>query len=246
MIELMGLTMALYKEVGFLGENRILALLPAEERRRLMPQLHPVCLPKGKTLYRTGFAISHAYFLLDGMVSIVSTTAEGAAVEIGMIGNEGMAGLPLVLWSDDSPYDVVVQFPANALQITAHSLKAEFNRGGRLQEMLLRYTNFLLVQIAQSASCNRFHTMEARLCRWLLISRDRVRSDTIHLTQEFLSQMLGTPRTNVTVIAGNLQKMDLIRYSRGTVQILDTRGVEDLSCDCYRLVKRAMVQLRAA
>ena len=238
--------MSLQKEVGFLGENRILSLLPREERSRLTPHLRHVRLPKGKILYRMDFAVPHAFFLLDGMVSLVSTTAEGAAVEIGMIGNEGMAGLPLILGSDHSPYDVVVQLPANALQIGAHALKAEFKRGERLQELLLRYTNFLLVQIAQSASCNRFHTMEARLCRWLLVSRDRVRSNTVNLTQEFLSHMLGTPRTNVTVIAGNLQKMGLISYSRGTVQILDAQGLEDSSCDCYKLVKRAMGHLRAA
>jgi CRP-like cAMP-binding protein len=238
--------MPLSKEIGLLGENQILALLPHEEHKRLMVNLQPVHLPKGKTLYHTGFPILHAYFLLSGMVSLVSTTAEGAAVEIGMIGNEGLAGLPLILYSNTSPYDVAVQIPANALQIKAHSLKAEFNRGERLQELLLRYTHVLLGQIAQSASCNRFHTMEARLCRWLLIGRDRVRSNNLHLTQEFLSQMLGTPRTNVTAIASNLQKLGLIHYSRGKIKILDPQGLADSSCECYRLVKGTMDQFRAA
>lgn len=238
--------MPLYETAKFLGENRILALLPPEEFKRLRPHLRPVRLTKGKVLYEAGEAISHAYFLVSGMASLVSTTAEGSAVEIGMIGNEGLAGLPVILWSDTSPYDVMIQFPANALQIRAASLKAEFNRGERLQELLLRYTQVVLIQLAQSASCNRFHTMEARLCRWLLISRDRINSETLPLTQEFLSHMLGTPRTNVAVIAGKLQRLGLISHSRGKIQILDSGGLEAFSCECYRVVRGAMEHLRAA
>lgn len=238
--------MSLYKAARFLGENQILALLPGEERERLMLHLQPVRLAKGKVLYEAGGVISQAYFLLNGMASLVSTTAEGSAVEIGMIGNEGLVGLPLILSEDASPYDVMIQFPASALQIRAAFLKAEFSRGARLQELLLRYTQVVLTQLAQSASCNRFHTMEARLCRWLLISRDRVRSNNLPLTQEFLSHMLGTPRTNVARITGKLQKGGLISSSRGKIQILDRRGMEDFSCECYQVVQGAMERFRAA
>jgi CRP-like cAMP-binding protein len=238
--------MPLHEAARFLGENRILALLPDEERKRLMLHLQPIRLVKGKVLYEVGRPISHAYFLLSGMASLVTTTAEGSSVEIGMVGNEGLVGLPVILWSDTSPYDMMIQFPANALRIRAASLKAEFNRGERLQELLLRYVQVVLIQFAQSASCNRFHTMEARLCRWLLVSRDCTRVDTLPLTQEFLSLMLGTPRTNVTVIAGKLQKLGLITYRRGKIQILDKRGLEEFSCECYKVVKGAMEHFRAA
>jgi CRP-like cAMP-binding protein len=211
-----------------------------------MLHLQPVRLAKGRVLYEAGGLISQAYFLLNGMASLVSTTTEGSAVEISMIGNEGLVGLPLIFSDDTSPYDVMIQFPASALQIRAAFLKAEFNRGERLQELLLRYTQVTLIQLAQSASCNRFHSMEARLCRWLLISRDRVRSNILPLTQEFLSHMLGTPRTNVARITGKLQKRGLISSSRGTIRILDRRGMEDFSCECYQVVQGAMERFRAA
>jgi CRP-like cAMP-binding protein len=238
--------MPTYEVTKFLGENQILALLPSEERKRLMLHLQPVRLDKGQILYVLGHTMSHAYFLMSGMVSLVSTTAEGNAVEIGMIGNEGMAGLPVILRNNTSPYNVIVQLPGNALQIRAAALKAEFDRGLHLYELLLGYTNVLLLQIAQSASCNRFHTMEARLCRWLLIGRDRVGSNTLNFTQEFLSHMIGTPRTNVTIIAGNLQKMGLIKYRRGKIQLLDPQGLEAYACECYTLVKEAIDHFRAA
>lgn len=238
--------MPLYQVASFSGENQILAHLPTEERKRLMLHLRPIRLARGKVLYEAGEAISHAYFLLSGMASLVATTAEGSAVEIGMIGNEGMVGLPGILWGDTSPCDVMIQLPANAMQIRSASLKAEFNRGERLQELLLRYAHVVLIQLAQSASCNRFHTMEARLCRWLLISRDRIRSNSLPLTQEFLSHMLGTPRTNVARITGKLQRRGLISPGRGKIQILDRQGLEALSCECYKVVRGAMERFRAA
>jgi CRP-like cAMP-binding protein len=165
-----------------------------------------------------------------------------------MIGNEGMAGIPIILRCEAAPYQVMVQLEGNALRIKAGTLRAEFDRGGRLQHLLLQYTHTLLTQIAQSAACNHFHTVEERLCRWLLVSRDRVQTDTIRLTQEFLSHMLGTPRSSVTAVAGALQREGLIAYYRGRITILDRRAMESASCQCYRRgregAKRALIWLR--
>jgi CRP-like cAMP-binding protein len=180
------------------------------------------------------------------MVSLLSTTEDGKAVEVGMIGNEGVAGLSVILGFDEAPYQAVVQLPGTAMRIKTVKLKAEFKRGGQLHDLLLRYTHILLTQLSQSASCNIFHTVKERLCRWLLISHDLVHSDTLYLTQEFLSQMIGTPRTNVTMIAGNLQKDDLILYRRGKVQIIDRSGLEAASCECYGIVKESIQHYIAA
>src|SRR5436305_11006561 len=198
-------------------ENRILSALPRGEYARLAAHLEIVRLPQNKTLYDAGSAIRHAYFLKSGMVSLLSITESGATVEVGMVGNEGVAGIPAILRINSTPYQVVVQLPATAARIRVDILKAEFNRGGVLQDLLLRYMHTLLTQISQSAACNRYHSMRARLCRWLLVSRDRVHTGTLHLTQEFLSQMIGAPRTRVTMVARDLQKRGLIRYSRGKI-----------------------------
>jgi hypothetical protein len=154
-----------------------------------------------------------------------------------MIGNEGMMGVPIVLRSGVAPYQMMVQLAGNALRIRENVLRLELDRGGKLQDLLLRYTHSVLIQVAQSAACNRFHTVEERLCRWLLVSRDHVQTDTIHLTQEFLSHMLGVPRTSVTMIAINLQKEGFIRYNRGRITILDRSGLEAASCECYRRIR---------
>ena len=154
-----------------------------------------------------------------------------------MIGNEGMMGVPIILRNRVAPYQMMVQLAGNALRIRENVLRVEFDRGGKLQDLLLRYTHSVLIQVAQSAACNRFHTVEERLCRWLLVSRDRVQTDTLHLTQEFLSHMLGVPRTSVTMIAVNLQKEGFIRYNRGRITILDRSGLEAASCECYRRVR---------
>jgi len=154
-----------------------------------------------------------------------------------MIGNEGMAGIPVILGCNTAPYRLMVQIATNALEVKANVLKREFNRSGNLHDLLLRYTHALLCQIAQSAVCNRFHTVEKRLCRWLLISRDRVHTVTFPLTQEFISHMLGIPRTHVTMTARRLQRKNLIRYARGEITIVHQQGLESASCECYRIVK---------
>ena len=227
-------------------DNRLIAALPREECARLAPHLEAVRLPVGKVLCEAGGAIRHLYFLKGGMASLLSVTEDGHSVEVGMIGNEGVVGLPAVLGISTAPYRVVMQLPANALRVRAEVLRQEFNRGGRLQKMLMHYMHTLLTQISQSAACNRYHTMRARLCRWLLVSRDRAHTDTLQLTQEFLSQMIGGPRSRVTLIARDLQRAGLIRYSRGKITILDRGGLEANSCECYRIVREQMSHFLAA
>lgn len=227
-------------------ENRVLASLPREEYERLRPHLEPVRLAPGKILYDAGDVVRHAYFPKGGMVSLLSITEDGRTVEVGMIGDEGVAGISVVLRVNRAPYQVMVQLQAGAMRIKGEALRREFDRGGKLQDLLLRYTHTLLTQVAQSAACNRFHTVEERLCRWLLIGRDRVQTDTLQLTQEFLSHMLGVPRTSVTMIAGSLQRDGLIRYSRGKITILDPGGLETASCECYQVVREEIGHFLAA
>jgi CRP-like cAMP-binding protein len=226
--------------------NLILAALSKEEYERLQPFLEFVRLARGRNLYIAGGMIRHVYFLVGGMASLLSVTEEGKAIEVGMIGSEGMVGIPVVLGSATSPYEVGVQLPGNALRIRADKLMTEFSRGGRLHDLLLRYAHTILTQISQSACCNRFHTVEERLCRWLLVSHDRTHSGTLHLTQEFLSQMIGVPRTSVTTVAGKLQRAGLIRYSRGKILIINKPGLETASCECYRIVQNDIREFIAA
>lgn len=227
-------------------DNRLLEALSRQQYERLLPNFELVRLMPGRILYDVGDTVHHAYFPIGGMISLLSITQDGRTVEVGMVGNEGMTGLPTVLRCNVAPYQVMVQFAGNALRIRADALRAEMSRSGHLQEVLLCYAHALLIQIAQSASCNRFHTVEARLCRWLLVSRDRLLTDTLPLTQEFLSHMLGVPRTSVTAVARILQERKLVRYIRGKIVILDRQGIEDYSCECYRLVRNEIDQFLVA
>lgn len=229
--------MSLSKDSQHTFGNRLLAALPTEEYIRLLPHLQLVPLPQGKVLYHAGDTIQHAYFLKGGMASLLSITGNGKAVEVGMIGNESVVGIPIVLRANTTPYQIVIQLPTEAMRIKSDVLRAEFNRGGKLQDMLLRYVNMLMLQLSQSATCNRFHTMEKRLCRWLLITQDRVQTDMLRLTHEFLSQMIGAPRTRVTIVTVQLQEAGLIRCSRGQIAILDRQGLEAYSCECYKIVR---------
>jgi CRP-like cAMP-binding protein len=227
-------------------KNLLLSALSSGEYEHLLPALELVRLPRDAVLYETGRAIRYAYFLIAGMVSLLSVTEDGRTIEVGMIGHEGLVGIPVILGISIAPYRTTVQIPASALRIRADRLRGEFNRGGTLQAMLLKYTHTLITQLSQSAVCNRFHTAEERLCRWLLISRDRVHSNTISLTQETISQMLGVPRTGVTLTAGLLQQNGLIRYRRGKITILDPRGLEDTACECYRVIREEFEHFLAA
>jgi CRP-like cAMP-binding protein len=227
-------------------ENRILSALPLQEYERLAPHFVPTHLPKGKSLAHPGDTLRHAYFPTRGMVSLLSTTEGGQAIEVAMVGAEGVIGVPIILGVGVTPYWSVVQIQGDAMRISAAALRIEFERGERFRDLLLKYTHALLTQVTQSAVCNRFHTVQERLCRWLLISRDRVKSDTIDLTQESISQMLGTARTGVTMAAVPLQDAGLIRYRRGRITILDRRGLEAAACECYEAVRKEVSPVLAA
>lgn len=220
--------------------NRILAALPHEEFTRLQPYLKSVHLGKGKMVYLSGDAIQYVYFPDSGLLSLLLTTENGATMEVAMIGYEGVAGLPVILRNRMMPYEVKVQFTTHALKIRAETLQEEFDKGQTLHEGVLRYLNVLIAQISQSSICNRFHTLDEMLSRWLLIVQDRVNSDLLNLTQDAISQALGVPRTAVTRAAGVLQKTGLIRYSRGRILILDRAGLETKSCECYRIIRESL------
>ncbi|MGH9967386.1 MAG: Crp/Fnr family transcriptional regulator [Pyrinomonadaceae bacterium] len=221
-------------------KNRLLAALPHEEYDRLQPHLELVHLSTRKTLSEAGDLIEHTYFLNSGMGSLLALTQDGATIEIAMVGNEGMLGIPVVLGAHKTSYRIMVQIPGDAMRIKADVIWAEFKRAGELQDLLLRYTHALITQISQSAVCNRFHTVEKRLCRWLLTAHDRVDGNTFHLTQEIISYMMGTPRTGVTMAASTLQDEGLIRYKRGKITIIDRSGLEEAACECYRIVAETL------
>jgi CRP-like cAMP-binding protein len=222
------------KQVGI--GNRILAAFPQEEFSRFFQHLETVRLEKGEVVYIAGDKISHAYFPLNGLLSLLSTTETGSTLEVAMVANEGMVGLPTILGKDLIPYEVTVRIATEAFKIRSEALQEEFDKGQALQDGLLRYLNVLITQISQSTICNRFHTLEEALSRWLLTVQDRLNSNTLDFTQETISYALGVPRTGVTMAAGTLQKAGLISYSRGKIVILDRPNLEARSCECYRIV----------
>lgn len=223
-------------------QNRLLASLSHDEYERLLPNLEPVQLPRGKVLYHAGDIVHYAHFINDGLVSLLSTTEDGARIEVARAGNEGVIEIPLILRSNITAYEVVVQIPVTgAVRVKAEVLRDEFDRGGKLYDMMLRYTQVLLTQITQSVVCNRFHSSEQRLAR-LLISTYLAESDAINLTQETIAHMLGTPRTRVTMAARAFQKAGLIDYSRGKITIINRQGLGEASCECHRVVKQEFDQ----
>ena len=226
--------------------NVLLAALPADDLKRLTSGAERVRLATGKMLFEAGEEVRHAYFPLSGMVSLVSETSDTKSVEVAVVGREGMVGLPVVLRAGKSPYGVMAQLPGEAVRVRAKILRIEFDRGGRLHDLLLGHALALLTQVTQSAACHRFHTVEHRLARWLLVARDRAGTDSFRLTQEFLSYMLGVPRTSVTAFAAKMQIRKLIGYSRGRIIILDARRLKAASCECYRVVAREHAALHAA
>ena len=226
--------------------NLLLAALPADDLKRLTLGADRVRLATGKMLFEAGEEVRYAYFPLSGMVSLVSATSDTKSVEVAAVGREGMVGLPVVFRADKSPYSVMAQLPGDAIRVGAKALRSEFDRGGRLHDLLLRHAFALLTQVTQSATCHRFHTVEHRLAHWLLVARDRAGTDSFRLTQEFLSYMLGVPRTSVTAFASKMQSRKLIGYSRGRITILDARRLKASSCACYRIVAREHAALHAA
>jgi len=217
-------------------KNRLLAALSRTEFERLAPHLEQVNLPNG-TLFDAGDVVGHAYFLQSGIISLLSVTSKDQVIEVGMIGYEGIVGIPSVLRNRRAPLRALVQIPITALKIPADELRREFKRGGELQELILCHTHSLATQIGQVVACNHYHAVEQRLSRWLLMTRDRVHSDTFNLTHEFISYMLGTTRSGVTTAALTLHEAGLIRYRRGKITILDERKLETAACDCYRVIR---------
>ena len=217
--------------------NSMLAALPRKQYQRLLTGLESVALTFGEVLYAPGERIRHVYFPNDSLVSLLTLVDNHLALEVGMVGHEGMVGLPLALGRDVSPVRALVQGGGTALRMKSVRFSEEIRKSPQLQQGVNRYTGALMAQITQTAACNRFHVVEARLARWLLMTRDRVRSDEFRLTHEFLGHMLGVRRVGVTNAARALQKRKLIAYSRGEIRILDRRGLEGAACSCYDLVK---------
>jgi CRP-like cAMP-binding protein len=218
-------------------QNHILAALPPADYERLAPHLEQVEAPRGHVLYNAGERMDYAYFPLRSMLSLVSEMPDGASVEVGVIGYEGMAGLPLVLGVEITPHTTMVQLPDGMIRLRADVLREEFRRGGALHDLLLRYTQGLMLHIAQIAACNRAHHVEERLGRWLLMCRDRRQCDELALTQEFLALMLGVRRAGVTEAALTLQADGYIDYRRGHITINDGAGLEAVSCPCYQIMR---------
>jgi CRP-like cAMP-binding protein len=219
-------------------QNRLLAGLPAAELARLTPFLELVPLKLGTVLYEAGAPLRHAHFPTDSIVSLMYVMENGDSAEIAMVGREGMVGLPGVIGAEASPARALVQSAGFAYQIDKDVLKREFARGGPLQGALLRYTLALIAQMGQTAVCNRHHTVEQQLCRWLLLSLDRLPSNQLNMTQELIANMLGVRREGVTEAAGKLQDAGTIKYSRGHITILDRPKLEARVCECYSVVKR--------
>ncbi len=223
--------------------NRLLALLPRKVFERLRPHLEPVVLKNRQSLYQACKPIGFVYFIETGVGSLVNTMVNGDASEVGTIGNEGIVGLPVVLEDERAPTSVYVQVPGSGLRMKASVLKKEMTRSVSLRTVMHHYTHAFFNQVAQSAACNQFHSLEQRCSRWLLMTRDRMDSDTFMLTQEFLAMMLGVQRTGVSAAAGALQRAGLVSYKRGNVVILDRRGLEKRSCECYGVSKREFDRL---
>ena len=217
--------------------NRLLATLPKNEYKRLLPKLKTVSLVLGEELYEPGDTIKYVYFPNDSIISLISQLSETSWLEVGMVGNEGMAGLPVFMGVDSSSTGALVQGSGTAMRMSTAAVRAEANRLGSLHRLLHRYSHSLLMQVSQSSACNRSHLVNARLARWLLMTNDRLGIDEFPLTQEFLSTMLGVRREGVSKAAGALQADKLIRYSRGMITLLNRRGLEAKSCDCYAIIK---------
>jgi CRP-like cAMP-binding protein len=219
-------------------ENEILLALPRAECDAILPKLEFVRLKLHQVLHEAGETLKSAYFCNSGMFSVLNVMPDGKSVEVGLIGKEGFSGTPLVAGFRTSHTRTVVQAEANAFRIDADTFRALLPRSPKLERQLNRFTQLMAVQVTQVAACNRLHEVNERLARWLLMTQDRVGSEHLPLTQEFLGQMLGTRRSSVTVSAGTLQKAGLISYTRGNVTILDRHNLEEASCDCYGLLTR--------
>ena len=224
-------------------DNRLLAALPPADYARVQPHLQPITFALGDLVYDAGGPQDFLYFPTTAVVSLLYTMEDGSTAEMGLTGNDGVVGIALFLGGDTTPNRAVVQIAGGALRIPAKRLQAEFKQGGAVQQVLLRYIQAFITQICQTAVCNRLHAVEQRLCRWLLLSHDRVHSHELPMTQEFIAHMLGGRRESVTVAAGRLQDAGLINYTRGHITILDRPGLEATACECYQVVRKEFDRL---
>ena len=218
--------------------NHLLAALPEENYQQLASFLEPVALPLGLSVYEPGAAQEYVWFPTDSIVSLLYVLADGASAEIAVTGNEGLVGIALFMGGESTPSRAVVQSAGHGFRLRASVLRKEFERGGALQHLLLRYTQALITQMTQTAVCNRHHSVDQQLCRWLLLSLDRLPGGELVMTQELIANMLGVRREGVTEAAGKLQAEGLIHYSRGHIKVLDRERLEARVCECYAVVKR--------
>lgn len=219
-------------------QNHLLAALPADVYERVLPHLELVPMALGMVLYESGDSLRHVYFPIDCIVSLLYVMENGASTEISVVGREGLVGVSLFMGGESTPGRAVVQSAGHAYRLPGHLIKEEFNRHGPMLILVLRYTQSLITQMAQTAVCNRHHTIDQQLCRWLLLSLDRLSSNRVRMTQELIANMLGVRREGVTDAAGKLQKLNVIEYSRGEITVIDRPKLESLSCECYAVVKR--------
>jgi len=219
-------------------QNHLLAALPADDYARLLPDLELTPMPLGMAVYESGGHLNHVYFPTTSIVSLLYVMESGASAEIAISGNEGLVGISLFMGGESTPSRAVVQSAGNGYRLKANVLKKEFALGGTLQYLALRYTQALITQMAQTAVCNRHHSLDQQLCRWLLLSLDRLQGNELVMTQELIANMLGVRREGVTEAAGKLQKLGVIEYSRGQITVLDRPKLEQLCCECYAVVKK--------
>ena len=224
-------------------QNHLLAALPPEEYARLLPDLEWVQMPLGHVLYEPGVQMRHVYFPTTCIVSLLYVMEDGASAEIAVVGNEGVVGVSLFMGGESTTSRAVVQSAGHAYRLKAQLLKDEFFRAGPMQRLLLCYTQALLTQMAQTAVCNRHHSLDQQFCRWLLLSLDRLSSNELIMTQELIANMLGVRREGVTEAAGNVQRAGLISYNRGRITVLDRPGLEARACECYAVVKKEFDRL---
>ncbi len=224
-------------------QNQLLAALSAAELKRLRRHLEPVDMPLGDVVYESGRHLDHVYFPTTCIVSLLYVLENGASAEIAVVGNEGVVGVSIFMGGETTPSRAVVQSAGAAYRLPGQVIKNEFNRGGAMQHLMLRYTQSLITQMAQTAVCNRHHSVDQQLCRWLLLSIDRLPEPQIVMTQELIANMLGVRREGVTEAAGKLQKAGVISYRRGHIKVLDRPMLEGLSCECYAVVRRETERL---
>jgi len=226
--------------------NQLLAALPQAEWQRWLPQLEWADMPLGQVMYESGRELSHVYFPTTAIVSLLYVMEDGASAEIAVVGHEGIVGISLFMGGGSTPSRAVVQSAGEGFRLRASAMKEEFNRAGPVMHLLLRYTQALITQMAQTAVCNRHHSLDQQLCRWLLLSLDRLEGTELVMTQELIANMLGVRREGVTEAALKLQKLDLISYARGHIKVLDRPGLEARTCECYEVVRREYARLLPA